>query len=195
LYSLHLQSWSLSSYMCLGSGIDMFLTSKRASLVVKPKSYYELPETWLNEIVRNITAYVLLSSKLGLMAFGPTIQVWTVQKELSSHERETREPSRELGRIGPQKVCRWSCFCCASLISNRENPQAPSSGIWTYRSGGVRNSPMNGVVNAKWRAGTSTRVSINLNQKSMYWKSCHEHRHTGVGIEIVSDIKQGTCMV
>ena len=30
-----------------------------------------------------------------------------------------------------------------------------------------QNSPTSGVVNAKWRAGTSTRVSINSNQKSM----------------------------
>jgi len=27
----------------------------------------------LNKIVKNITTYVLLSSKLGLMAFGPTL--------------------------------------------------------------------------------------------------------------------------
>ena len=31
--------------------------------------------------------------------------------------------------------------------------------------------------------------------KSMHWKLCRKHMHTGAGREIVSDIKQGTCMV
>ena len=40
--------------------------------------------------------------------------------------------------------------------------QAPRSEHEDPRS---QNSPTSGVMNAKWRAGTSTRISINLNQK------------------------------
>ena len=58
-----------------------------------------------------------------------------------------------------------SRFRCTCLISNRENLQASNSKIWTCRSKGVRNSPTSGVMNTKWCAGTSIRVSINPNQK------------------------------
>ena len=102
-------------------------------------------------------------------------------KMLTGHKRKTREPSRESGRTGSQTVYRDPPYSCAFLIDNRENPQAPSSIIWTWEFRGVRNSLTSGVVNAKWRAGTSTRVSLNSNKKSMYWKSCREHMHTGAG--------------
>ena len=48
---------------------------------------------------------------------------------------------------------------------------------------------MSGVVIDKWRVRISTRVLINPNQKSMYQKSCREYMHTGVGREIVNDVK------
>ena len=53
---------------------------------------------------------------------------------------------------------------------------------------GSQNSPTSGVVNAKWHAETSTRVSINLNQKSMHYKSCREHKHIGAGKEVVRKV-------
>ena len=70
-------------------------------------------------------------------------------------------------------------FRCATMISNRETPQAPSSGIWTCRSKGVKNSQTSGMMNAKWHAGASTHVSINLNQnhalKTVLWTYTPEH--------------------
>ena len=43
-YSLLFQSWSLSSFMCLGSGIYIFLASKHVNLMMEPKCNKKL--TW-----------------------------------------------------------------------------------------------------------------------------------------------------
>jgi len=51
---------------------------------------------------------------------------------------------------------------------------------------GSQNSPTSGVMNAKWYVETSTRVSINLNQKHALKNPCREHMHTWVGNEAAS---------
>jgi len=56
------------------------------------------------------------------------IQWWIVQNALTSYKRKTRGTSRGPGRLKPQTISRWSTLRCASLISNRENPQALRSG-------------------------------------------------------------------
>jgi len=51
------------------------------------------------------------------------------------------------------------------------------------------------MVNAKWRAGISTRVSIISMLKEHVLKIVCELRHIRAGKEIASDIKQGIRMV
>ena len=82
-----------------------------------------------------------------------------VQKEKS------RDKQGDLEEKGSGQSADDPRFRCATLISNQKTPQASSSGIWTYRSRRVKNSPTSGVKNTKWPAGTSTCVSVNPNQK------------------------------
>ena len=84
---------------------------------------------------------------------------------LTNYKRKTREMNIGLKEKESRRSVDDPHFRYASLISNRENLQAPTSGIWTCRSRGVRNSLTSGVMNAKLRAETSTRVLINPNQK------------------------------
>ena len=84
---------------------------------------------------------------------------------LTSYNRKTWEPIRGLEGKDYGRSTNDPRFHCATLISNRENPQAPSFRIWTCRFRGVRNSPTSGMIGVKWRAGTSTHVLINPNQK------------------------------
>jgi len=83
------------------------------------------------------------------------------------------------GRKGLWMANSWSTTLLLRNSDHQEVHQGSSSKIWTCRSKGVRNSPASGVMNAKWRAGTSTRVSINSNQKhvlkTVSWVYTPEH--------------------
>jgi len=48
---------------------------------------------------------------------------------------------------------------------------------------GSQNSLTNGVVNAKWRAGISTCVSINPISRACIENRVREHRHIRAGME------------
>jgi len=78
-------------------------------------------------------------------------------------QKKNSRASRGPGRIGS-----WTGL--ADPLPLRHSDQldvhhSPNSEIWTCRIRRVRNSPMSDVMNAKWHEGTSTRVSINPNQK------------------------------
>ena len=53
--------------------------------------------------------------------------------------------------------------------------QAPRSG---HEDPGELELPNEWCSECQGHAGISTRVSINLNQKCMYWKPCREYMHT-----------------
>jgi len=54
------------------------------------------------------------------------------------YKRKTRETRRGHRRIGLRRSADDSRYHCTTLISNRKNPQAPSSEIWTWRFREVR---------------------------------------------------------
>ena len=64
------------------------------------------------------------------------------KRAFTSYNRKIREPNREPGK----KDFGWStdnpCFHCATIISNRENPQTPNSEFWTCRSRVIRSNPI-----------------------------------------------------
>jgi len=99
------------------------------------------------------------------------IQLWTVQKALTSHKRKTREPNMGLERMGPQTVYRWSTL--PLCISDQQQGESSSFKLrdLEMRIQGSQNSPTSGVANAKWRARINTRVSINPSPRA-----CIENR-------------------
>ena len=67
------------------------------------------------------------------------VQVWTVRKVAQSHSRRTLELNKGgLEGWGSGRSAGDPRYRCATLISNRENPHAPSSKTWTWGSRGVR---------------------------------------------------------
>ena len=88
--------------MCLGSGIYIFLASKCVSCD-GTKMHKELSETLLNKIIKNITTYVLLSSKLGLVAFGPTY--------FALQTRQLPRKRAKLGSVTPNFFHSWKFMC------------------------------------------------------------------------------------
>ena len=92
-------------------------------------------------------------------------EIYKYEQYKSAHESQTREPSRGPARSGCQRICRRSTL--SLRISNQQPGESTSSKHrnWTCRPRVVKNSPASDVMNAKWRAETSTFVSINLNQK------------------------------
>ena len=123
---------------------------------------------------------------------------YTSKNRIKGAHKLQRENSRDeqgAWRIGPQTDCRWSTL--SLRIFDQQLGEFTSSKLWDLdlRIQGSQNNPTSGVANAEWHAGISTCVSINLNQKSMYWKSCREYRHTGEGRDMANNNKQRTCMV
>ena len=93
------------------------------------------------------------------------IQIWTVQKIFMSYKKKIRETSRRPRRIGLKTVSRWSTL--PLRIPDQQPKECISSKLWdlNIQVQGSQNSLASGVMNAKWYAGSSTCVSINLNQK------------------------------
>jgi len=69
-----------------------------------------------------------------------------------SHERETREPSREPERKGLWTVCQPSTL--PLRFSNQQLGESTSSMLQDLDLSilGSQNSPMSGMTNAKWQA-------------------------------------------
>ena len=146
-YCLLLQSWSLSLSVCLSSGINMFLASKRVSLVMEPKccnapirrvrkhhcDVYTLSIStvknqsaeaqWSYTFQQNSTSTWLSQKAIQYYRniTSPEIQkyiIWRdIQKLRGAHEQQ--EGSREPNRRG---TGRESCdddpsFCCALIIT------------------------------------------------------------------------------
>jgi len=126
---------------------------------------------------------IILQEYTSLIGTNTRIQRDTRTNRTKDAHKLLKEKLRSLARGLEGNDSRWSAddprFCYGSLISNWKNPQAPNSRTWTCRSRGVRNSPTSFVMNTKWCAGSSTRVSINLNQKHalkiMSWAYTLEH--------------------
>ena len=112
-------------------------------------------------------------------------------KDAHELQKEKSKPNGGLEGKGSGQSADDPRFCCAFLISNRENPQAPNSKIWTCRSRKVKNSPTSGVMNAKWRVGINIHVSINLNQQhalnTVSWANTSEHEETSSDKMYISD--------
>jgi len=66
---------------------------------------------------------------------------------------------------GPELVFADPLCCCCTTLINWMFITVQALGSGHADSGESENSPTSGVMNAKWRAGMSTRISINPNQK------------------------------
>ena len=118
------------------------------------------------------------------------IQSWTVQKALTSHEMETWELSRGAGRIWPQTVCRW--LTLLQRISNQQLRESTSSNL---RNLDMRIQWSQKLLN-EWCgkcqvACIDKHTCIDKSElKSMYWKLCHVHRHTGADNKTSSEVNR-----
>jgi len=109
--------------------------------------------------------YKNITSSIGANArIQRDIQLWTVQKALTSHKRKTREPSG----TWKDKASDGLPIIHASLrISYQQPGESTSSKLRDpdMRIQGSQNSPTSGVANAKWLAGINTCISINPSYK------------------------------
>jgi len=93
------------------------------------------------------------------------IQLWTIQRALLSYKRKTRGTNRGPEMMGLQTVYRWSTLSLP--ISDQQPGESTSSKLrdLDMKIPGSQKLHNEWVVNAKWRAGISTLVLINLIQK------------------------------
>ena len=79
--------------------------------------------------------------------------------------KDTNELQKENSR---DEQGAWKDKPIFHATSDQQPKESISSKLWDLdiRIQGSPNSPTSGVVNAKWHAGTSTRISINLNQRA-----------------------------
>jgi len=138
------------------------------------------------KLLQDVTQYYKnITSPIGANArIQRDIQLWTIQKMLTSYKKKTRETSR--GTRKERTLDGQSLVYDATAVQLWSTESSPRFKLQelNMQVQGSQNSLTSDEVRAKWRATTSTRVIINPSQKA--WKLCREHRHTEAGKEAVS---------
>ena len=112
------------------------------------------------------------------------IQLWTVQKALTSYKRKVERQARGAGRIGPQTINCWSTTLLLRNSDQQKVHYGPNSGIWTCRFRVGRSNLTSGKLSAKWRARIGMHASINLSQNHvlkivLLWTQAYRSRQWG----------------
>ena len=115
-------------------------------------------------------------------------------KMLTSYKRKTRKTSRGPGRIGlGRSSADPKLYRCATLITRK------STAVQVPRS--EHAGPRESELPNEW-CGEYQVVCIDKHtyidkseSKSMYWKSCHERRHTGAGNETSREVNMAKLVI